>query len=249
VTKAEWLVSHAKRRLAIQPDKFKLKAMNVKKAAARLSVSLLEDDAQVREIFSSWISSEPELRLAGEYGSAEQALAGIPATTPDVVLADINLPRMNGIECVRRLKHLLPQTQFVMITVYEDPDHLFHALAAGASGYLLKQTTRAELLAAIKNVQEGGSPMSNNIARKVIESFHCSRPEIGEDKQLTAREWEVLELLARGDLFKEIADHLGISIPTVNSHVRHIYEKLHVQSRTSAAVKYQRLMTSADKAG
>lgn len=218
--------------------------MNPEPAALRLSVAIIEDDARVREIFTTWIGSEPELQLVGEYGSAERALTGLAARKADVVLADINLPKMNGIECVRRLKPLLPQTQFVMITVYEDSDHLFQALAAGASGYLLKQTTRAQLLAAIKDVRAGGSPMSNNIARKVIESFHSPRPEVDKDKQLTAREWEVLELLARGELFKEIADHLGISVPTVNSHVRHIYEKLHVQSRTSAAVKYERLMSA-----
>jgi DNA-binding NarL/FixJ family response regulator len=148
---------------------------------------------------------------------------------------------------VRRLKPLLPGTQFVMLTVYDDADNLFRALAAGASGYLLKQTTREQLLAAILEVYAGGSPMSNNIARKVIESFHHSGAEFDEAQELTSRERMVLELLARGDLYKEIAENLGISIPTVNTHVRHIYEKLHVRSRTTAAAKYARMIPPANE--
>jgi DNA-binding NarL/FixJ family response regulator len=206
-----------------------------------IGVSIIEDNAQVREIFVSWIKSERKCHLLSDYGSGERALAKLPSEKPAVVLMDIILPKMSGIECVRRLKPLLPGTQFVMLTVYDDADNLFRALAAGASGYLLKQTTREQLLAAIQEVYAGGSPMSNNIARKVIESFHRSGAEFDEAQELTSRERMVLELLARGDLYKEIAENLGISIPTVNTHVRHIYEKLHVRSRTTAAAKFARM--------
>jgi DNA-binding NarL/FixJ family response regulator len=207
-----------------------------------IDVSIVEDDAQVREIFAGWINRTQGFRCVKDYPNGEMAIEGMKASRPGIVLMDINLPGVNGIECVGRLKPLLPETQFVMLTVYEDASHLFNALAAGASGYLLKRTTRDELIAALKQVQAGGSPMSNNIARKVVESFHRSAPELSESGQLTDREWKVLELLARGDLYKEIADTLGISVATVDSHVRHIYEKLHVRSRTMAAAKYARLL-------
>lgn len=210
-----------------------------------IGVSIVEDDAQVREIFTDWINCSRGFRCVSAHDSGERAAAKLPLEKPSVVLMDINLPNMNGIECVRRLKLLLPETQFVMLTVYEDADHLFTALAAGASGYLLKRTPREELLAALKQVHAGGSPMSNNIARRVVESFHRSRPELDESHQLTDREWEVLELLSRGDLYKEIAENLGISFATVDSHIRHIYEKLHVRSRSMAAAKYTRMVPPA----
>jgi DNA-binding NarL/FixJ family response regulator len=145
---------------------------------------------------------------------------------------------LSGIECIRRLKPVLPNTQFVMVTVYEDADHIFNALAVGASGYLLKQTPRNDLLAALKEVYAGGSPMSSNIARKVVQSFR--RPDQGSNPgdDLSPREREVLELLARGYLYKEIADSLSISVPTVNTYIRRIYEKLHVRSRAQAVAKY-----------
>jgi DNA-binding NarL/FixJ family response regulator len=145
---------------------------------------------------------------------------------------------MSGIECVRRLKPLLPGTQFVMVTVYEDADHIFNALAAGASGYLLKQTPRVELLAALREVHAGGSPMTSNIARKVVQSFQRSGPQPDESANLSPREREVLDLLARGYLYKEISSKLGISVPTVNTYIRRIYEKLHVRSRAQAVAKY-----------
>jgi len=159
---------------------------------------------------------------------------------------DINLPRMNGIECVRRLKPLLPETQFIMLTVYEDADHIFNALSAGATGYLLKQIPCEELLAALKQVHAGGSPMSGSIARKVVQAFQTARPEPSDQAHLTPREREVLGLLARGYLYKEIANNLNISIPTVNTHIRKIYEKLHVQSRGRAVAKYVQLTGSED---
>jgi len=202
-----------------------------------IGVSIIEDDPAARDILAGWLKEAEGFHCVSTYGSAERALGRLPADKPSVVLADINLPGMSGIECVRKLKLQMPDTQFVMLTVYEDSNHLFNALAAGASGYLLKQTTREDLFEALKDVFGGGSPMSSNIARKVVQSFRRSdRMAGGED--LTTREWEVLQLLACGDLYKEIAEHLGISVPTVNTHVRRIYEKLHVRSRAQAVAKY-----------
>jgi DNA-binding NarL/FixJ family response regulator len=150
---------------------------------------------------------------------------------------------MSGIECVRRLKPLLPETQFVMLTVYEDADHIFDALAAGACGYLLKQTPFNELLNALKEVHAGGSPMTSNIARKVVQSFQQFHPASSDAEELSPREHEVLDLLARGYLYKEIAEALGISVPTVNTYIRRIYEKLHVRSRAQAVAKYAHIPT------
>ena len=161
----------------------------------------------------------------------------MPQEKPSVALVDINLPGISGIECVRRLKPQLPGTQFVMLTVYEDVDHIYKALTAGASGYLLKRVPRAELLEALKDVHNGGSPMSSNIARKVVQSFQQMQSPAAETENLSPREREVLELLARGYLYKEIADALHISVPTVNTHIRRIYEKLHVRSRFQAVAK------------
>lgn len=203
-----------------------------------IAVSIVEDDASARGILSDWIQSAPGFRCAGTHASAESALATLPAEKPTVVLTDINLPGMSGIECVRRLKPLLPDAQFVMLTVYEDSDHIFNALMAGATGYLLKQTPRQELLAALKEVHAGGSPMTSNIARKVVQAFQWSNSSNSEADELTAREREVLELLARGYLYKEIAESLHISVPTVNTYTRRIYEKLHVRSRSQAVAKF-----------
>src|SRR5882672_1081577 len=192
-----------------------------------ISVSIVEDDAQARQILSDWIRRTDGFRFVSEHGTAESALAHLPKENPTVVLTDINLPGLNGIECVRRLKSVLPQTQFVMLTVYEDADHIFQALAAGASGYLLKQVPRAELLAALKDVHEGGSPMTSKIARKVVQAFQPNRQPGDETAELSPREQELLDLLARGYLYKEIADAMKISVGTVNTYIRRIYEKLH----------------------
>jgi DNA-binding NarL/FixJ family response regulator len=210
--------------------------------AVSISVSIIEDDGPARQILSDWIQRADGFKFLSGHGSGESALARLPKEKPDVVLADINLPGQNGIECVRRLKPLLPVTQFVMLTVYEDADHIFHALAAGATGYLLKQTPRAELLAALRQVHSGGSPMTSNIARKVVQSFQ-QRPQatLPESVELSPREREVLDLLTRGYLYKEIADLLNISLPTVNTYIRRMYEKLHVRSRAQAAAKYAHL--------
>ena len=205
-----------------------------------IAVSIVEDDAQTRKIFASWISRAAGFRLAGDWGDAEKAIGALPAKQPNVVLMDINLPGMSGVEAVKRLKPILPDTQFVMLTVYEDTDHIYNALAAGATGYLLKQTPRAELLGAVEDVHHGGSPMTSNIARKVVQSFKQQAPAAGE-QALSPREQEVLELLARGYLYKEIAERLNISGPTVNTYIRRMYEKLHVRSRAQAVAKFARL--------
>lgn len=212
-----------------------------------IRVSIVEDDAPARDILARWLRRAEGFQCVGEHATTESALVGLPREKPDVVLTDINLPGLNGIECVRRLKPLLPQTQFVMLTVYEDADHIFEALKAGASGYLLKQTPRAELLAALRQVHAGGSPMTSNIARKVVQSFQQPAATPAADAaELSAREREVLDLLARGYLYKEIADALGISLPTVNTYIRRIYEKLHVRSRAQAVARYAGISTGAD---
>jgi DNA-binding NarL/FixJ family response regulator len=211
-----------------------------------ISVSIVEDDAQARKILSDWIRRTDGFRFVSEHGTAESALVGLPKENPTVVLTDINLPGLNGIECVRRLKSVLPGTQFVMLTVYEDADHIFHALSAGATGYLLKHTPRNELLAALKQVHSGGSPMTSNIARKVVQSFQQQAPPATstDTSELSPRESEVLDLLARGYLYKEIADSLNISLPTVSTYIRRIYEKLHVRSRAQAVAKYANIPVS-----
>ena len=203
-----------------------------------IAVSIIEDDAPVRGILAGWISRAKGLQLLSEYENAESAIAKLPHDKPDVVLVDINLSGKSGIHCVCRLKPVMPKTQFVMLTVYEDADHIFDALAAGATGYLLKRTPRAELLDSIKQVREGGSPMTSYIARKVVQSFQRRPSDQAEPDVLSPREWEVLRLLARGFVYKEIGNALGISMPTVNTHVHRIYEKLHVRSRAEAVARY-----------
>jgi DNA-binding NarL/FixJ family response regulator len=206
-----------------------------------IGVAIVEDDVPAREILAGWIRDADGFRCTGEYDDAETALARLPHEKPSVVLFDINLPGMNGIECVRRLKPHLPDTQFVMVTVYEDANHIFDALSAGASGYMLKQTRRNELIGALKDVHAGGSPMSSQIARKVVQSFRRNESETDGTSDLSPREREVIELLARGYLYKEIAEKLEISVPTVNTYIRRIYEKLHVRSRAQAVAIFAHL--------
>src|SRR5690349_13983249 len=207
-------------------------------------VSIVEDDPQARKILAGWVNRATGFRLVGEWGDAESALRALPQKTPDVVLMDINLPGISGVEAVKRLKPELPTTQFVMLTVYEDADHIYSALAAGATGYLLKQTPRDELLSALEEVHRGGSPMTSNIAGKVVQSSSPITAPVQDGEGLSPRGQEVLELLARGYLYKEIADRLNISVPTVNTYVRRIYEKLHVRSRGQAVAKYAHLTTN-----
>jgi DNA-binding NarL/FixJ family response regulator len=216
--------------------------MSKLKNSVSIAVAIVEDDVPAREILAGWIRNADGFRCVGEFDDAESALAKLPQEKPSVVLFDINLPGMNGIECVRKLKPRLPDTQFVMVTVYEDANHIFNALSAGASGYLLKQTRRNELIDALKDVHAGGSPMSSQIARKVVQNFHRNETKTdGETVELSPREREVLELLARGYLYKEIAEMLQIGVQTVNTYIRRIYEKLHVRSRAQAVAKYAHL--------
>ena len=205
-----------------------------------IKVAIVDDDDGIRSSLATLIRRAPALRLVGDYADGEAALKDIPQRPPDVVLMDINLPGMDGVECVRQLKGSLPAVQFLMLTVYEDSDSLFNSLKAGASGYLLKRTASTRLLEAIRDVHGGGSPMTPQLARRVVQYF--SRRADGDDpvSRLTPGEKEFLEQLAKGYAYKEIADRMGISIDTVRSYVRTVYEKLHVHSRTEAVVKYLR---------
>lgn len=212
---------------------------SVIKSAVNVAVSIIEDDESVRKILAEWTARARGFRCASQHPTAEDAIEKLPAVAPDVVLMDINLPGASGIQCVRRLKTTLPTTQFLMLTVYEDSDHIFEALAAGASGYMLKRTPREELLTAIRQVHEGGSPMTSYIARKVVQAFQRQQsPERPEADELSPREWEVLDLLSRGYSYKEIASALEISIYTVNTHIHRTYEKLHVRSRGEAVARF-----------
>lgn len=207
----------------------------------QIKVAIVEDDEGIRSSLATLIRRAPAFRLTGDYADAETALREIPRRIPDVILMDINLPGINGVECVRQLKAALPAVQFLMLTVYEDSDSLFNSLKAGASGYLLKRTASARLLEAIRDVYDGGSPMTPQLARRVVQFF--SRPPAEEDAsmaRLTPGEREFLGQLANGYAYKEIADRMKISIDTVRSYVRTVYEKLHVHSRTEAVVKYLR---------
>ncbi|NGO37874.1 response regulator transcription factor [Limisphaera ngatamarikiensis] len=203
-----------------------------------IPVAIVEDDDGVRAKLVQAINRFKVCRCVGDYATAEQALEQLPLVKPRVVLMDIHLPGLSGIECVRRLKPAHPDIEFIMLTVYEDTDTVFSALAAGASGYLLKQATREELLEAIQQVHDGGSPMTSHIARKVVQSFRQPTPPGADLPGLTTREQQVLELLAKGYIYKEIAAMLNISYATVHNHIRHIYNKLQVRSRTQAVAKY-----------
>lgn len=205
-----------------------------------ISVSIVEDDASLRSIYAKWLKQTEGFRLVSQYGNGLEASVALANEKPDVVLMDINLPGLSGVECVRQLKAKMPTTQFVMITVYEDPDRVFNALAAGATGYLLKETPREDLVAALRDVKRGGSPMSSGIARKVVQCFQKA-PSAGPEAELqslSAREQEVLELVARGYLLKEIGDSMKLSLNTVDTYLRRIYEKLHVHSRAQAVAVY-----------
>ena len=203
-----------------------------------IRVSIVEDDARVRASLARLIDGAGRFRCVSQHESAERAIAELPAVHPEVVLMDINLPGMSGVDCVRRLKALLPGTQVVMLTVYEDTDLIFAALAAGATGYLLKRTPPDELLDGIRDVHRGGSPMTGHIARKVVQSFRDADRGGTREDALSPREREVLDHLAQGYLYKEIAARLAISYDTVHTYVRRIYEKLQVHSRTEAVAKH-----------
>src|SRR6266478_1155396 len=204
------------------------------------TVSIVEDNEQLRATLARVLNRAEGFRCVSQYGDAEAALEGLPKDRPEVVLMDINLPGMNGVECVRQLKQTMPQILVIMLTVYEDTENIFNALAAGASGYLLKRTKSAELLEAIREVHRGGSPMTTHIARKVTQSFLKTGPSAQATENLSQREQEVLDCLSQGFLYKEIAEKLGISYETVHTYIRRIYEKLQVRTRTEAVAKFLR---------
>ncbi len=203
-----------------------------------IKVAIVEDNREIREGLAALINGSPGLACVAAYHNAEEALDELPREAPDVVLMDIRLPQMSGIDCVARLKERLPALQIMMLTMYEDDELIFQSLLAGATGYVLKKTPPSELLKAIQSLHNGGSPMSSQIARKVVQAFQ----QIGKSRQeieaLTEREMEILSYLAKGHHDKEIADTLFVSVETIRTHIRNIYKKLHVHSRTEAALKY-----------
>lgn len=205
-------------------------------------VAIVEDNAALGSSLKKVVESDATLRCIGVWTTAEDALKKIDAFRPHIVLMDINLPGMSGIEATARLKQHLPDIKVVMVTVYRDHDKIFAALKAGACGYLLKRSNPAEVREAIHDVRSGGAPMSPEIARRVVEAFHQpvkTGPSVVDDVKLSKRETEILELLCEGLANKEIADRLDISVETVRVHLKHVYEKLHVRSRTEAAMKFR----------
>ena len=202
-----------------------------------IKVAIVEDNDRFRDSLTVLIEGSPGFRCVGSHRATETALARIPLDKPDVVLMDIELPKRSGIECVWELKQRLPNLPIMMLTAYDDPEKIFNSLRAGACGYMLKRTPPAELLAAIAEMHRGGSPMSTQIARRVVASLHQKQPP-AKEAVLTQRESEILERLAKGYSNKEIANLLDLSLDTVRTHLRHIYEKLHVHSRTEALARY-----------
>ena len=212
--------------------------------SAMIKVSIVEDDAKLRETVVRYFAGRPGFRCLKAYANAEAALADIPQHQPDVVLMDINLPGMSGIECVSGLRKVAPAVKVIMLTVFEEGEQVFQALSAGAFGYLVKSNRPGKILEAIREVYDGGSPMSGHIARKVVQSFQAhaaaNAAANAETESLTARELEVLQGLSRGHPYKEIASELGISLGTVRTYIQRIYEKLHVHSQTEAVMKFAR---------
>jgi len=208
-----------------------------------IRVAIVEDDPGVRELLKTIVQKAPNLSFDGAYGSAEEAFEPITANRPDVALVDINLPAKSGITLAAELKAKRPKLLVMMITVYEDSDQIFDSLQAGASGYLLKRSQPQEIVQAIELLYAGGAPMSAEVARKVVDFFQQRTKGKSDLEKLSSREMEILKELSKGYRYKEIADHLKISIETVRSHVHHIYEKLHVESRTEAVVKFMQSQT------
>lgn len=202
-----------------------------------ITIAIVEDLDEVREGLNNFISLSDDFKVLDSFKTAEEALYAVPELKPDIVIMDINLPGINGIECIRQLKGKTPATQFMMFTVYENDEKVFEALKAGASGYLLKNTGLVQLAEALKELYNGGSPMSANIARKLVHFFRSTEKETERLETLSDRENDILQLLAKGLLYKEIAVQLSISVATVRQHIHHIYEKLHVQNRTEAINK------------
>lgn len=202
-----------------------------------ITLAIVEDLDEVREGLKQFISLSPEFEVLDTFKTAEEALYDLPKINPDIVIMDISLPGMNGIDCIKQVKHKTPRTQFMMFTVYENDEKVFEALKAGASGYLLKNTGLVNMIESLKELHLGGSPMSSNIARKLVTVFRDQQKESAPVETLSNRENEILQLLAKGLLYKEIADTLTISTGTVRQHIHKIYEKLHVQNRTEAINK------------
>jgi DNA-binding NarL/FixJ family response regulator len=205
-----------------------------------ISVSIVDDESSLRQSIATFVNGSPGFRCVSAFPSGEEALAHLPEQWPDVILMDIHLTGMSGIECVWRLKAMRPEVQIVMLTVYEDSEQIFAALEAGATGYMLKRLTPERLLGAIREVHAGGSPMSHSIARKVLASFHKAGRAAADKNRLSPREEMVLDCLAKGLTYEKTAAQLKISLDSVRTYVRRIYEKLHVHSRTEAVAKYSR---------
>jgi DNA-binding NarL/FixJ family response regulator len=203
-----------------------------------IKVAIVEDDGKVRESIAVLLDGTPGFSCVGSFPNAEVALAQMAQNWPEVVLMDINLPKMSGIDCVAKLKEIHAALQIIMLTAHDDNELLFRSLAAGASGYLIKQTPPAEIMEAIVDVQKGGSPMSSSIARKLVQHFQKQRQTADEAEHLSKREVEILSYLAKGYQYKEIGELLTISALTVRSHLRNIYEKLHVRTKTEAVAKF-----------
>ncbi len=216
-----------------------------------IDVIIVEDDNRLRSGLVEIVNSDPQCTCVGAFGSGEEALALAPALHPQVAVMDINLPGMDGIECVRQLSERLPELQIVMLTVYQDTNNLFRALAAGAHGYLVKPARARDLLAAIRDIHRGGAPMTSALARKVVDAFRAQAPSAapampvgaaasggGESGELAPREKEVLDLLAQGFSYKEIADKLNVAFATVHTYVLRIYKKLHVRSKNAAVARW-----------
>lgn len=206
-----------------------------------ITVSIVEDNKRLRESLSILIDGSEGFRCLSSFPNAEEAIKRLPSAWPDVLLMDINLPEMSGIECVAKLKEMRPTLQVIMLTAYLENDKIFQSLLAGATGYLIKQTSPTEILEAIADVHRGGAPMSSDIARKVVEYVQQSKPSTGpveETTSLSKREHEILTYLSKGYQYKEIADVLSLSVSTVRTHLRSVYKKLHARSRTEAVVKF-----------
>jgi DNA-binding NarL/FixJ family response regulator len=203
-----------------------------------ITISIVEDEHSTRQALLKLLEGTSEVRCLSNYRTGEEALTGIPIEKPEIALVDINLPGMSGIECVAGLKAKMPYLRVLMLTTYDDGNVIFDSLRAGASGYLLKKAGYDELIGAIKELHEGGAPMSMRVARQVVNHFHQIQEPASETEKLSKREQEILTLLAKGYLNKEISDELKISMGTVSTHLQHIYEKLHVRSRTEAAAKF-----------
>lgn len=221
----------------VEPARIRYHQIMSTMSAEPVRVAVVEDDDHLRDALTGLIEGASGFRCVATYANAEDALRELLEKKPQVVLMDINLPGLSGIECIRQLKARSPVTQFLVLTVYEETERVFDALKAGATGYLLKRAVDEELFDALLDILRGGAPMTSLIARKVVESFRPAKPSTADRERLTPREREIVEALAKGLMYKEIADQLGISLSTVRTHIKSTYEKLQVQNRTQATLK------------